>query len=148
MNKYYYVPVTSRHIKYDNLSLLDVTGTIDALLKDRELGRVEMLYKDKTDSSSLEMKQVLSHYNSETSLLYKSMGVLERLVLVKNEDGLKELATEHNIVATDNYLSCFEVSACDVVKIFEDSDYFNEAYNYFCLYKYRKAQKDKAKIKK
>ena len=148
MNKYYYVPVTSRHIKYDNLSLLDVTGTIDALLKDRELGRVEMLYKDKTDSSSLEMKQVLSHYNSETSLLYKSMGVLERLVLVKNEDGLKELATEHNIVATDNYLSCFEVSACDVVKIFEDSDYFNEAYNYFCLYKYRKVQKDKAKIKK
>ena len=148
MNKYYYVPVTSRHIKYDNLSLLDVTGTIDALLKDRELGRVEMLYKDKTDSSSLEMKQVLSHYNSETSLLYKSMGVLERLVLVKNEDGLKELATEHNIVATDNYLSCFEVSACDVVKIFEDSDYFNEAYNYFCLYKYRKEKNAKDYTKK
>ena len=148
MNKYYYVPVTSRHIKYDNLSLLDVTGTIDALLKDRELGRVEMLYKDKTDSSSLEMKQVLSHYNSETSLLYKSMGVLERLVLVKNEDGLKELATEHNIVATDNYLSCFEVRECDVVKIFEDSDYFNEAYNYFCLYKYRKEKNAKDYTKK
>ena len=148
MNKYYYVPVTSRHIKYDNMSLLEVTGTIDALLKDRELGRVEMFYKDKTDSSSLEMKHVLSHYNSETSLLYKSIGIAERLVLIKNEDGLKELATEHNIVATDNYLSCFEVSACDVVKIFEDNDYFNEAYNYFCLYKYRKAQKDKAKIKK
>ena len=27
MNKYYYVPVTSRHIKYDNLSLLDVVNS-------------------------------------------------------------------------------------------------------------------------
>ena len=62
MNKYYYVPVTSRHIKHDGISLLDVTGTIDFLLKDRELGRVEMLDGDKTsDSSSLEMKQALSH---------------------------------------------------------------------------------------
>ena len=114
MNKYYYVPVTSRHIKYDGKSLLEVTGTIDSLLKDRELGRVEMRYGDKTgDSSSLEMKKVLSQYNSETSLLYKSKGIPERLILIEDQDGVREMYTDSSIEIIPNYLECFKLEFND-----------------------------------
>ena len=149
MNKYYYVPVTSRHIKYDDLSLLDVTGTIDFLLKDRELGRVEMLDGDKTsDSSSLEMKQALSHYNSETSLLFKSKGMPERLILIKDKNGVREMYTDSLIDANENYLACFEVSAFQVIDLIEDDKYFDLALNYFGMYNYRKNSRNKANTKK
>lgn len=149
MNKYYYVPVTSRHIKYDGKSLLDVTGTIDSLLKDRELGRVEMRYGDKTgDSSSLEMKKVLSQYNSETSLLYKSKGMPERLILIKDQDGVREMYTDSSVEALPNYLECFEVSALDVISLIESGEYFDLAINYFGMYNYRKNNKAKTNIKK
>lgn len=149
MNKYYYVPVTSRHIKYDGKSLLDVTGTIDSLLKDRELGRVEMRYGDKTrDSSSLEMKKVLSQYNSETSLLYKSKGIPERLILIKDQDGVREMYTDSSIEAIPNYLECFEISALDVISLIESGEYFDLAINYFGMYNYRKKEKAKTNIKK
>lgn len=149
MNKFYYVPVTSRHIKYDGKSLLDVTGTIDSLLKDRELGRVEMRYGDKTgDSSSLEMKKVLSQYNSETSLLYKSKGMPERLILIKDQDGVREMYTDSSVEALPNYLECFEVSALDVISLIESGEYFDLAINYFGMYNYRKKEKAKTNIKK
>ena len=149
MNKYYYVPVTSRHIKYDDLSLLDVTGTIDFLLKDRELGRVEMLDGDKTsDSSSLEMKHALSHYNSETSLLFKSKGMPERLILIKDKNGVREMYTDSIVEASDNYLSCFEINASKVLELIDDDEYFNLALNYFGMYNYRKNGRNKANTKK
>ena len=149
MNKFYYVPVTSRHIKYDGKSLLDVTGTIDSLLKDRELGRVEMRYGDKTgDSSSLEMKKVLSQYNSETSLLYKSKGMPERLILIKDQDGVREMYTDSSVEALPNYLECIEVSALDVISLIESGEYFDLAINYFGMYNYRKKEKAKTNIKK
>ena len=149
MNKYYYVPVTSRHIKYDDLSLLDVTGTIDFLLKDRELGRVEMLDGDKTsDSSSFEMKQALSHYNSETSLLFKSKGMPERLILIKDKNGVREMYTDSIVEASDNYLSCFEINASKVLELIDDDEYFNLALNYFGMYNYRKNGRNKANTKK
>ncbi len=149
MNKYFYVPVTSRHIKYDGKCLLDVTGTIDFLLKDRELGRAEMCYGAKTvDSSSLEMKQVLSQYNAETSLLYKSMGIAERLILVKDENGLRELFTDSLIEAMDSYLDCFKVSPLEVSKLIDDDEYFNLVFNYFSMYEYRKNGRKKANTKK
>ena len=134
MNKYYYVPVTSRHIKYDDLSLLDVTGTIDFLLKDRELGRVEMLDGDKTsDSSSLEMKQALSP---------------ERLILIKDKNGVREMYTDSIVEASDNYLSCFEINASKVLELIDDDEYFNLALNYFGMYNYRKNGRNKANTKK
>lgn len=149
MNKYYYVPVTSRHIKYDNKSLLDVTGTIDSELKDRELGRVEIRDGDKTRySSSLEMKQVLSHYNSETSLLFKSKGMPERLILIQDENGVREMYTDSIVDASDNYLSCFEVPPSEVIKLVESEEYFDLAYNYFCMYAYRKNGNKKPHTKK
>lgn len=148
MNKYYYVPVTSRQISYDGKSLLDVTGTIDLLLKDRELGRVEMCYGDKTeDSSSLEMKQVLSQYNSETSLMYKKSGIPERLILIKDKNGLREMYTDSLIDANENYLACFEVSALQVNDLIEDETYFDLALNYFGLYNLRKNRNNKTNIK-
>ena len=149
MNKYYYVPVTSRQISYDGKSLLDVTGTIDLLLKDRELGRVEMCYGDKTeDSSSLEMKQVLSQYNSETSLLYKHNGMPERLILIKDQDGVREMYTDNSLEVIPNYLECFEISALDVISLIESGEYFDLAINYFGMYNYRKKDKAKNNIKK
>ena len=148
MNKYYYVPVTSRQISYDGKSLLDVTGTIDLLLKDRELGRVEMCYGDKTeDSSSLEMKQVLSQYNSETSLMYKNSGIPEHLILIKDKKGLREMYTDSLIDANENYLACFEVSALQVNDLIEDETYFDLALNYFGLYNLRKNRNNKTNIK-
>ena len=148
MNKYYYVPVTSRQISYDGKSLLDVTGTIDLLLKDRELGRVEMCYGDKTeDSSSLEMKQVLSQYNSETSLMYKNSGIPEHLILIKDKNGLREMYTDSLIDANENYLACFEVSALQVNDLIEDETYFDLALNYFGLYNLRKNRNNKTNIK-
>lgn len=149
MNKYYYVPVTSRQISYDGKSLLDVTGTIDLLLKDRELGRVEMCYGDKTeDSSSLEMKQVLSQYNSETSLMYKKSGIPEHLILIKDKKGLREMYTDSLIDANENYLACFEVSVFQVIDLIEDDKYFDLALNYFGLYNLRKNSNNKTNIKK
>ena len=149
MNKYYYVPVTSRHIKYDGKSLLDVTGAIDSKLKDRELGRVEMRYGDKTlDSSSLEMKKVLSQYNSETSLLYKSKGIPERLILIEDQDGVREMYTDSSIEIIPNYLECFKISALDVISLIESGEYFDLAINYFGMYNYRKKDKAKTNIKK
>lgn len=149
MNKYYYVPVTSRHIKHDGKALLDVTGTIDSLLKDRELGRVEMCYGDKTgDSSSLEMKKVLSQYNSETSLLYKSKGMPERLILIKDQDGIREMYTDNPVEALPNYLECFEISAFDVISLIESGEYLDLAINYFGMYNYRKNGNKKTNIKK
>lgn len=149
MNKYYYVPVTSRQISYDGKSLLDVTGTIDLLLKDRELGRVEMCYGDKTeDSSSLEMKQVLSQYNSETSLMYKNSGIPEHLILIKDKKGLREMYTDSLIDANENYLACFEVSVFQVIDLIEDDKYFDLALNYFGLYNLRKNSNNKTNIKK
>jgi hypothetical protein len=149
MNKYFYVPVTSRHIKYDGKSLLDVTGAIDSKLKDRELGRVEMRYGDKTlDSSSLEMKKVLSQYNSETSLLYKRNGMPERLILIKDQDGVREMYTDNSLEVIPNYLECFEISALDVISLIESGEYFDLAINYFGMYNYRKKDKAKTNIKK
>lgn len=149
MNKYYYVPVTSRHIKYDGHSLLDVTGVIDSKLKDRELGRVEMRYGDKTgDSSSLEMKKVLSQYNSETSLLYKSKGMPERLILISDKDGVREMYTDTALEALPNYLDCYQINAIDVVNLIESGEYFDLAINYFGMYNYRKKEKAKTNIKK
>ena len=145
MNKYYYVPVTSRQISYDGKSLLDVTGTIDLLLKDRELGRVEMCYGD---SSSLEMKQVLSQYNSETSLMYKNSGIPEHLILIKDKKGLREMYTDSLIDAKENYLACFEVSVFQVIDLIEDDKYFDLALNYFGLYNLRKNSNNKTNIKK
>lgn len=149
MNKYYYVPVTSRHIKYDNKSLLEVTGTIDSKLKDRELGRVEIQYGDKTlDSTSLEMKQVLSQYNSETSLLYKSSGIPERIILIKDEKGIREMYTDSIVEVDYNYLSCFEIRALDVISLIENDEYLNLAINYFGMYNYRKNGNKITNIKK
>jgi hypothetical protein len=141
MNKYFYVPVTSRHIKYDGKSLLDVTGAIDSKLKDRELGRVELIDKDNTsDSSSLEISQGLSQYNLETSLLFKNSGIPERLLLIKDEKGIREIFTEVelSLEVKSNYLSCFEISPLSVSKIIDDESYFNLAINYFAMYNYRK----------
>ena len=149
MNKYYYVPVTSRHIKYDGHSLLDVTGIIDSKLKDRELGRVEMSYGDKTgDSSSLEMKKVLSQYNSETSLLYKSIGMPERLILISDKDGVREMYTDPPLEALPNYLDCYQINAIDVVNLIESEEYFDLAINYFGMYNYRKKSNNKTNTKK
>ena len=136
MNKYYYVPVTSRHIKYDDKSLLDVTGVIDPLLKERELERVKMI-----DNVNREFD--MSRYNFFTSSLYKGSGIPERLILVQSSDGLKELLTLNDVTVIDNYLHCFEVSACEVDYILENSDYFNESSNYFYLYNYRKSKSEK-----
>lgn len=149
MNKYYYVPVTSRHIKYDGHALLDVTGVIDSKLKDRELGRVEMSYGDKTgDSSSLEMKKVLSQYNSETSLLYKSIGMPERLILISDKDGVREMYTDTPLEALPNYLDCYQINAIDVVNLIESEEYFDLAINYFGMYNYRKKRNNKTNTKK
>ena len=148
MSKYYYVPVTSRHIKFDNLSLLDVTATIDSNLKKRELDRVDILEKDDSYFLPADKKQILSQYNAETSLCYKSNCIPKKLILIKNERGLRELLTGNKLEVIDNYLHCFEIDVTVSDYILESTNYFSESYNYFFLYNYRKAKSDKTKIKK
>ena len=148
MDNYYYVPVTSRHIKFDNLSLLEVTATIDSNLKKRELGRVGIIDKDDSYFLPADKKQILSQYNAETSLCYKSNGIPKKLILIKNERGLRELLTGNKLEVIDNYLHCFEVEVSVADYILESTNYYSESYNYFFLYNYRKIKSDKTKIKK
>lgn len=143
MNKYFYVPVVARGIFYDEKNLLTVTGIVDETLENRELSRIEMLYGDKLKDLSTEQKEeVLSHYNSETSLMYKERQFPDKLILVSNENGLKELATERDFYCpNDSYLSCFEVTGESLVDVFMEVDYALLAETYFHVYDHKMINK-------
>lgn len=137
-NRYYYVPVTSKFVKFNGIPFAEMTDKIDHELTKRESTRLELTYGDYAINGIDEnTEKYIERYNMETSLLYNALGIAENLVLVENSKGLHELATGLP-VTTDNtiYLGIQEKTGEKVVDIFvEHPDYENIAKNFFESYK-------------
>lgn len=141
-NRYYYVPVVARRVFLEDHSLMDVTAIVDEQLSLREENRVILTYENSSEKDqNLSVTQdIIDKYNSETSLLYKEKGLPERIVIVQNDKGTYELASEVELSAPNqSYLDCFEVSGIDVVDIFyEQPNYPEMANKYFKIYNKKK----------
>lgn len=136
-NRYYYVPVTSKFVKFNGVTLADMTTKIEPELTRRESTRLELTYGDYAiNGIDKNTEKYIDGYNAQTSLLYNALGIAENLVLVENSKGLHELATGLP-ATTDNtiYLEIQEKTGEKVVDIFtEHPDYENIAKNFFESY--------------
>ena len=136
-NRYYYIPVTTKFIKFNGVKLSEITDKIDHELTKRESTRLELTYGDYAINGIDEnTEKYIDKYNMETSEIYKALGIAENLILVRNNSGLHELATGLPVTSeNDIYLSVNEKTGETIVDIFvEHPEYENVAKNFFDCY--------------
>lgn len=118
-NRYYYVPVTSRNISHNDVSLFGMLKVVDKELYDRENERVRITYDEPKDI------EYVDAYNKNTKFEYDYKGLPQNIILVQNDDGIRELSTGCLFKSsTQGYLEAFEVDGMSIVDLFvEDADY-------------------------
>lgn len=127
MNNYYLVPVTTKNIKYDGISLFDGLFNIDNQLYESK--KNVMFLKNEALLSLLELEEV----NKDISRRFKAVKIPEKIILVKQGDLLYEIGSELLLeVINDSYLEAFRVSSEEVVEFFvENENYLEEVSNFF-----------------
>ena len=127
MNNYYLVPVTTKNIKYDGISLFDGLFNIDNQLYESK--KNVMFLKNEDLLSLLELEEV----NKDISRRFKAVKIPEKIILVKQGDLLYEIGSELSLeVINDSYLEAFRVSSEEVVEFFvENENYLEEVSNFF-----------------
>ena len=127
MNNYYLVPVTTKNIKYDGISLFDGLFNIDNQLYDSK--KNVMFLKNVDLLSLIELEEV----NKDISRRFKAVKIPEKIILVKQGDSLYEIGSELSLeVINDSYLEAFRVSSEEVVEFFvENENYLEEVSNFF-----------------
>lgn len=127
MNNYYLVPVTTKNIKYDGISLFDGLFNIDNQLYESK--KNVMFLKNEALLSLLELEEV----NKDISRRFKAVKIPEKIILVKQGDLLYEIGSELPLeVINDSYLEAFRVSSEEVVEFFvENENYLEEVSNFF-----------------
>ena len=127
MNNYYLVPVTTKNIKYDGISLFDGLFNIDNQLYESK--KNVMFLKNDYLLSLLELEEV----NKDISRRFKAVKIPEKIILVKQGDLLYEIGCELPLeVINDSYLEAFRVSSEEVVEFFvENENYLEEVSNFF-----------------
>ncbi len=127
MNNYYLVPVTTKNIKYDGISLFDGLFNIDNQLYDSK--KNVMFLKNEDLLSLIELEEV----NKDISRRFKAVKIPEKIILVKQGDSLYEIGSELSLeVINDSYLEAFRVSSEEVVEFFvENENYLEEVSNFF-----------------
>ena len=131
MNRYYLIPVTSKSVKVDKLSLFDVLQKADSELSSREEFRKVITY-ELEESKVLKENGVIASYNEETSRMYRERGIPERIVLVSNEEGVREIQTGVPISCNNSsFLDVFSVTPEQVVELFKDNRYYSASVERF-----------------
>lgn len=127
MNNYYLVPVTTKNIKYDGISLFDGLFNIDNQLYESK--KNVMFLKNEDLLSLIELEEV----NKDISKRFKAVKIPEKIILVKQGDSLYEIGSELSLeVINDSYLEAFRVSSEEVVEFFvENENYLEEVSNFF-----------------
>ena len=127
MNNYYLVPVTTKNIKYDGISLFDGLFNIDNQLYDSK--KNVMFLKNEDLLSLIELEEV----NKDISRRFKAVKIPEKIILEKQGDSLYEIGSELSLeVINDSYLEAFRVSSEEVVEFFvENENYLEEVSNFF-----------------
>lgn len=131
-NKYFNVPVTSRAIRSRGVSLYNMLKVVDEELYNREIARTEITYDKASPSDKVQI------HNEITSQLFADRNLPERLILVQDDFGIRELQTGVIFECDFNsYLKAFEIDGMAVVDFFaEDENYSDKAdkfiNDYFC----------------
>ena len=130
MNKYYLIPVTSPAIFIKGKTLIELLRKADEELYSREIKRRKLTY-DNEHSKVLLKSGYLRSYNEETTSLYKTKGIPERLIIVSDDKGVREFITNEGIDFTnESYLEVFRVDSKEIQDfIFSNVDYENKVFN-------------------
>jgi len=148
MNRYFYVPVIDNCISHDGISLSEHLKIVDLELFERE-NKFFGPFDGSFFNGIQEVKKMNSDYhNKKTDQLFKSRSIPRFIVIVFNEDGLYELASEERIDSISlDYLKQYEVFGMDVIDVFtENPDYTFSAKNFFDSYNKEKNQKDSDEV--
>lgn len=134
-NKYYLVPVTAKAVKFNKNNLMDMLSVVDKELWMKEDYIIKLKY-DLEDLSAEELelhKREALRTTEEVKAAFKLKKLPEKIIVVKDENGLHELATGLAItVISENYLDVFSISGEEVVEQFvANENYSNEAINFF-----------------
>ena len=129
-NKYYNVPITSEKIKSKFGSLYSMLKVVDEELYNRELGRKIITYSGYSNKSEIDK------YNNETSQMFELRCLPERLILISDEYGIRELQTEFVIDCfSTSYLDAFKIDGDDVVDFFVlDEKYADKVDGFFKVF--------------
>ena len=129
-NKYYNVPVTARMVTSNDVPLLRMLKIVDEELYDREVERVRITYEEETG------KRAIKAFNRETSQIFNERNLPERLLLIQDNFGLREIETGVLFECkADGYLDSFELDGMAVIDLFvEDECYTDKANKFICDY--------------
>jgi len=134
--EYYYVPMWSPIVKYNDSSLNNILSSIDTDLAREEVVRYEMNFGDTalkgfTDS----MLNFVSEYQKKISAKYTERRLPENLILKQDINGLREFATDKPLEAPDIYLSVKRITSDEVAEILKNNpNYYEYAWRLFYLY--------------
>jgi hypothetical protein len=141
-NQYYLVPLSARFLKVGDDTLFDVLSLVDEGLAKRDREKKELLYGGDYPEAAFapEMQKIAAKFEYETKVLYEERGIPYNLILVSNDEGLKELASDEDIKCDNEcFLKSFNISGEDVVDIFtRNEEYVDQAQNLFELYHSKK----------
>jgi hypothetical protein len=141
-NQYYLVPLRARFLKVGEDTLFDVLSLVDYGLASRDIEKNELLYGGDYPEAAFapEIQKVAEEFENNTKKLYEEKGIPYNLILVSNDEGLKELASDEKIECNnDSFLKSFNITGEEVVDIFtRNEEYVDQAQNLFELYHSKK----------
>ena len=119
MNKYFLVPVTSKNVKLNGMTLKDILKEVDLELYDREEERLVLTYGHEKDPKKI------NEFNTQTRKLYAKKGVPEKIIVLSESDGeLAELQTRNKIEAEESYLEVFSSPLKEAADILLHTSYY------------------------
>ncbi len=125
MNRYFLIPVTSRSVQMGGISFFTMLKQMDSDLYRRELDRIEITYE--LPKKAPVSNKAIEIFNQKTSELYQQRSIPQFLVIVQNEEGIKELVTHKDVTfVNSSYLEAFERKPEDVLELFDQYPYYSQ----------------------
>jgi hypothetical protein len=128
-NQYYLVPLKSRFLRIGKDTLFDALKKVNKDLAYRESNILNFLYGQDSPEFGFqpEAQKIAEAYENETKLMYEKDGFPYYIILVSNEFGLRELATEENIECLNEpFLRTLSISGEEIVDFFVDNGHYSE----------------------
>lgn len=142
MNRYFYIPVTSQNVCHDGVSFQDHLRVVDFELYEREKEYHDSISSLSFEDGKLSPRKLdkITRFNQALEVLYKDRLLVRYLIIVLNESGMYELASEEEIDPIDiEKIQAFEITGEDVVNVFvKNLDYPPFAMNFFESYRKNK----------
>lgn len=153
MNEYYLVPVTTKAVKFEETSLMEMLSVVGLDLYMLEEYKMELKY----GSDDLSTEEMLVHEREAEKLadkiatIFKIRNLPEKLIIVKDEEGFHELATELPVTAvSESFFNVFKITSEEVIEEFLDNEsYSRNATNFFNSFAFKdKTQESNGQKKK